>query len=49
MDRAATDLAFLGGVALADALSELKPFKGELALKWPNDLLIGGKKVAGLM
>ncbi len=48
-NRPATDLAFLGGVAIADALSELKPYSGELTLKWPNDVLIGGKKVAGLL
>lgn len=34
------------GVALADALAM---FNVEVALKWPNDVLYGGKKLAGIL
>ncbi|MFH0953648.1 MAG: biotin--[acetyl-CoA-carboxylase] ligase [Verrucomicrobiota bacterium] len=40
-------LAILGGVAAADALEELG-LKG-LSLKWPNDVLVGGRKIGGVL
>jgi BirA family biotin operon repressor/biotin-[acetyl-CoA-carboxylase] ligase len=41
-------LGFVAGVALSEAISSLLPWT--LArLKWPNDLLIGGAKCAGLL
>ena len=38
---------FVASLALRDALEELGI--GDLALKWPNDLLLGGRKLAGIL
>ncbi|WP_240791107.1 biotin--[acetyl-CoA-carboxylase] ligase [Roseomonas sp. AR75] len=41
--------ALLGGVALAEALSAFLPDRDAIRLKWPNDLLLGGAKLAGML
>jgi BirA family biotin operon repressor/biotin-[acetyl-CoA-carboxylase] ligase len=41
--------ALLGGVALAEALSGFLPDPMAIRLKWPNDLLLGGAKLAGML
>ena len=45
----APELGFVAGVALADAVAPLLPMAARLGHKWPNDLLIGGGKVAGIL
>lgn len=45
-DRCA-QLSFAVALALLDVLDSLPPVRG--ALKWPNDVLIGGRKVAGIL
>jgi BirA family biotin operon repressor/biotin-[acetyl-CoA-carboxylase] ligase len=42
------ELSFVAALALAEAL---RPFVGRmrLSLKWPNDLLLGGAKCAGIL
>jgi len=42
----AAGIALLAGVAVARALER---FGGAVGLKWPNDVLVGGKKLAGIL
>uniref|UniRef100_UPI001F031436 biotin--[acetyl-CoA-carboxylase] ligase n=1 Tax=Falsiroseomonas oryziterrae TaxID=2911368 RepID=UPI001F031436 len=41
--------AILAAVALAEALEPFLPDPSALRLKWPNDLLLGGAKLAGVL
>jgi BirA family biotin operon repressor/biotin-[acetyl-CoA-carboxylase] ligase len=46
----APQLSFVAALALHDALTECAPQLGPaLKLKWPNDLLLGGAKLAGIL
>lgn len=45
-------LTSLAGVALVDAIGDLakdRPVQPRIGLKWPNDLLLDGRKAAGLL
>ncbi len=45
----AAQLSFVAAIALCDALSGLVPPMVEIRVKWPNDILIHGRKCAGLL
>lgn len=43
----ATQIPIAAGVAVAETINEFCP--GKASIKWPNDVLIGGKKVCGIL
>jgi BirA family transcriptional regulator, biotin operon repressor / biotin---[acetyl-CoA-carboxylase] ligase len=45
----AAQLGFVAALAIRGALQELVPGLGEPACKWPNDVLVGGHKIAGIL
>lgn len=45
----AGQLSFVAAVALAETLREVLPLSANVSLKWPNDVLLDGKKAAGIL
>lgn len=48
-DPPAATLAFVAAVALDEAVRVYLPAVGGLTLKWPNDLLVEGAKLSGML
>ncbi|MFM8269069.1 MAG: biotin--[acetyl-CoA-carboxylase] ligase [Pseudomonadota bacterium] len=44
-----TDLPFLVGVAIVQTLGQVLPKVFDISLKWPNDILVNRKKIAGIL
>lgn len=42
-------LSFVAALAVADALEGVVPDPSRLHCKWPNDVLVNGKKIAGIL
>lgn len=45
----AAQLSFVAGVAAVEALQPLLPGDGRFHCKWPNDILLGDKKLGGIL
>lgn len=43
------ELSFVAALAVADAVDGLLPKTIRATLKWPNDVLVGGAKIAGIL
>lgn len=47
--KTAAQLSFVAAVALAQSLAAFLPDRAAVSCKWPNDILLGGRKVAGIL
>ncbi len=45
----AAELGFVAGLAVMDACDALLPAEQRVSLKWPNDVLLDGAKLAGIL
>ena len=45
----AAELSFVAALAVADAVEGMLPDGIRVELKWPNDVLVGGAKIAGIL
>ncbi|MBI3419746.1 MAG: biotin--[acetyl-CoA-carboxylase] ligase [Proteobacteria bacterium] len=42
-------LGFVASLAVAEAIRKILPPESKVQLKWPNDVLVDGKKIAGIL
>ena len=47
--RQTMQLTFVAALAMADSISAIVPVGAAVTCKWPNDVLISGKKVSGIL
>jgi BirA family transcriptional regulator, biotin operon repressor / biotin---[acetyl-CoA-carboxylase] ligase len=43
------ELGFIAALAVADAIETMLPRQVRATLKWPNDVLVGGGKISGIL
>lgn len=43
------ELSFVAAVAVAETVAGLLPARAEIVVKWPNDVLVEGGKIAGIL
>lgn len=43
------EIAFVAALGAGEALTHVLPEGVKIAFKWPNDLMLGGKKLAGIL
>jgi BirA family biotin operon repressor/biotin-[acetyl-CoA-carboxylase] ligase len=43
------ETAFVAALAAGEAITRVLPGDARIAFKWPNDILLGGKKLAGIL
>jgi BirA family biotin operon repressor/biotin-[acetyl-CoA-carboxylase] ligase len=48
-DARTAELSFLAALAVADTVEALLPRQIRAVLKWPNDVLVNGAKIAGIL
>ena len=44
-----SELSFLAAVAVAETVAQLLPSRVGITLKWPNDVLVDGGKISGIL
>ena len=42
-------VALVAGLAVRDAIAKLLPQRDDVKVKWPNDVVVGDKKIAGIL
>ncbi len=47
--RRAHEIGFIAALAVADTIDAMVPNGARAALKWPNDILLGGPKISGML
>ena len=47
--KGAAALAFLAAIAIGEGIAPLIPASVDVRYKWPNDVLLNGRKVAGVL
>ena len=47
--HASSQLSMMAPLALANALRSLVPDASQVTVKWPNDVRVGGRKIAGIL
>lgn len=47
--RSLSELSFVAALAVGETIADFFPEKKAVTYKWPNDVLVGGQKIAGIL